>query len=226
MSQAVSTPPLDSLASTLTQDLNRTMDAERDTAIAELEAFIASVPPRAEFSDGRKWFYRGIVASAVLFLIVGWAVFSGQTAEYTSLILIMAGLGLIGLLMVWQHRNAGKNVHMVMTHHELTVWNLSGPVKLVDVVDLDFNEYQQTEIIFTMQADAKLPTAKVRRGFYPAQGWVKPKGKAPRVLVYSSGNTVNGVKASTEDVAAIVSTYVDVAHAHARLAAIRSGAPL
>ncbi len=226
MSQVDNTLTLDRLASTLTQDLHQSADSERAAAIAELEAFIASVPARAEFSDGRKWFYRGIAASAVLFFIAGWAGYSGQAAENSGMIWLMAGLGVIGLLMVWQHRNAGKNVHMVMTHHELTVWNLSGPVKLIDVVGLELSEYQQTEIAFTMRPGAHLPSSKVRRGFYPAQGVVKAKGKAPRVLVYTSGHTINGQKASVEATGEIISTYLSVAEAHERLAAIRAGAPL
>lgn len=226
MSQADNTLTLDNLASTLTQDLNQSADGQRAAAIAELEAFIASVPPRAEFSDGRKWFYRGIAASVVLFFIAGWALFSGQAAENSSLLWIMAGLGVIGLLMAWQHRNAGKNVHMVMTHHELTIWNLSGPVKLVDVVDLGLSEYQQTEIAFTMRPGAHLPISKVRRGFYPAQGVVKARGKAPRVLVYTSGHTINGKKASVEEAGEIIGTYLSVSQAHEQLAALRAGAPL
>jgi len=227
MSHTDNAASLDSLANDLTQDFDQHQDTERNNARAELEAFVASVPPRAEFSNGRNYLYVGIIAAAILFLIVGWAYTSGLAAEYEGLIWTLSGLGVIGLLMAWQHRNAGKHAHMVMTHDELIVSNLSGPVRLVDVVDLDINDYQQTEIIFTMQPDAQLPTSKARRGFYPSQGVVKRarKNKPPRVLVYSGGHTVNGRKASVEEVADTISTYLSVAQARAQLAAMHAGTP-
>lgn len=225
MSHTDNPASLDSLANDLTQDFDQHQDTERNHERAQLEAFVASVPPRAEFSNGRKYLYVGILSAAILLLIVGWAYTSGLAAEYQGLIWMLCGLSVIGLLMAWQHRNAGKHPHMVMTHDELIVSNLSGPVRLVDVVDLDINQYQQTEIIFTMQPDAHLPTSKALRGFYPSQGVVKRarKSQPPRVLVYAAGHTVNGRKASAEEVADIISTYLGVAQARAQLAAMPAG---
>lgn len=213
-----------SLAESLSADLNQTGQAAQDDTVRELEAFIASVPARTDLYNTKKHFYMGIFCAAILGLLLGVAFVQGQAKG--GLTWVLGACVAIGVIMALNHLNAGKKPEATLTHSELTANNMEGALKLYDIVDVEVSRWFQVAIHLDVEEPNQLPKTKTRRGFYPAQAVSQPKHQPPRLSLMLSGVRANGKALDNDQIHDLITDYVNVARAHHQLAAIRAGRPV
>jgi hypothetical protein len=222
MSESRSPDAVNNLAQSLSEDFAHRSKAEQAEAIRELKQIIANAPERSEFSDTKKFFYRGPVF-CVAPLALAIYMMKTQTSPSWGMIAFLLALALFGLVLAYQHRNDGATPHMVLTRTELQVTNLSAPLSLVEVDGLEIAEPSQTWINFHVGENSPLPTATRLRGLLVSQAVVYPKGKKRRIAVSMAGIKVNGEKLDWDETLALIDRHLQAAHATAELQALRAG---
>lgn len=211
MNEAVTPSPHD-LAQSLTDDLNQVSGHRQEDELNELNAFIDSVPERIELTNTRRFLYGGpLMAIAPAMLTVGALMMPGGNWKGA---LAMFGLTVFGLLLGYLHRNAGKQVHMVLTRTHFEVFNLSAPVAWRDVTKVVVRDDMQMQVLFDIDPDATLPKGKRVIGIFPSQGLVMYRRKPPKILIWSAGVRIfNGPKLDADEVLELIDSYLQVAEA-------------
>ena len=189
---------------------------EQNGVMNNLEAVIENVQPATEFTNTRKCLIFGLLLS--VFSIVGLAVFKmNEIGVFLACLFILV----FSLVVVYQHRNAGKTPFMRLTRNQLWVDSLSAPVELTDVVDFNVTaDLLQIEQTLYLRPDVTLPTHKVIRQFFPSQAQVFG-GDQPRITITSAGLKSAGKKVNCDDMMVILNDYIQAAYAQRHLQELR-----
>lgn len=217
------TPSVHDLAQSLTEDLNQVSANQHAQALNELDEFIASVPERTELTNTRRFFYGGPLLAIVPIILTVFA--ATRPDAHWGGVLALFALSAACLLLGYVHRNAGKEVHLVLTHKDFQVFNLSAPVPWSDVTDYIVRDDYLTQILFDIRPDATLPVARRIVGLFPSQGLVFFRRKPPKIMVWSAGlKVLDGPKLDCDDIAGMLDCYMAVGQAIAERDALRSDA--
>lgn len=188
--------------------------AQRQRVITELKQVVERVPEQTEFTNATVYKIWGPIAVVGLVLLLGITLLMGRL----DLIACCAFLLLGAVWVTWQHRHAGRHVFMRLTHRQLFVDTLDGPVDLAKVEHIEVDKEAMGMLKQTLHlSDADgLPTHRVvKMQPFCNQALVDPNQAQVRIL--SAGLARGGRTLSVDEVAALLGAYRDAARAQQRL---------
>lgn len=188
--------------------------------IRQLESFIASVPAQVSVSSTRRMLFYGVG----VFLVGAFLMFGASRVPEpgAAAFLLVTLIFLFGIGLVVSHWNEGKSPFMTLTHDHIEVFNLSAPIALKDIRDIQVTEGYLVGITFDLDPQTPLPQARRVRGIFQTQAViVRGRNKPPRLVVQSAAMRVDGKVLDNRQVLSLLATYFNVSKARAQLAQLR-----
>lgn len=202
----------ENLTELLSNEYAQARETQRHDVIGELNKVVARAPEVTEFTNTRKQLLMGS-STAIVCLVLALTPVVGQDLKTK---LFMVFLAIIGGVMAYQHRNAGKTPFMRLTRTQLWVDTLLAPVPLTDITGFSIKQPGQFVQDLYLRPDAPRPTHRVLVQIFGNQATVV-EHKGPRIHITSAGLKANGKKLYADDMAKILEIYLDAANAQKQL---------